>query len=120
MRVMVLVKATKESEAGVPPTAEALTAMDRFNEEIAAAGIVETLGGLMPSSHGVRVRIAGGARSFTDGPFVETKELVAGFMVLNVGSLEEALEWIRRAPITGDGDIEIRPLYGSEVFDAPT
>lgn len=119
MRVMVLVKATKESEAGVPPSAEALTAMERYNEELAAAGIVETLGGLMPSSHGVRVRSSGGALVVTDGPFLETKELVAGFMILNVASLEEVMEWVRRSPMQDDADVEIRPLYGSEVFDAP-
>jgi hypothetical protein len=120
MRVMVLVKATQDSEAGVPPSAEALTAMEKFNEELAASGIVETLGGLMPSSHGVRVRVAGGTRTIIDGPFAETKELVAGFMIMNVGSIEEVIEWIRRSPITIDGEVEIRPLYGSEVFDAPT
>ena len=120
MRVMVLVKATKDSEAGVPPSAEALTEMEKFNEELAAAGIVETLGGLMPSSHGVRVRCAGKTRTIIDGPFAETKELVAGFMIMNVSSIEEVIEWIRRSPATSDGEVEIRPLYGSEVFDAPT
>jgi hypothetical protein len=123
MRVMVLVKATKESdEAAVPPTAEAMKAMHRFNEELAAAGIVETLGGLKPSSHGVRVHFAGNTRTVTDGPFAETKELVAGFWIWNVASLEEAIAWVRRCPnpMPSDSDIEIRPFYGSEVFDAPT
>jgi len=119
MRVMLLVKANKDYEAGVPPSAEALTTMDRYNEELSAAGIVETLGGLMPSSHGVRVRYSGGALTITDGPFLETKELVAGFSIWNVGSLEEVMEWVRRCPMPGDAEVEIRPLYGSEVFDAP-
>src|SRR5271165_1327464 len=118
MRVMVLVKATTESEAGVMPSAELLTAMGRFNDEIAKAGILESGDGLKPSSHGVRVRFSGSARTVTDGPFLETKELVAGFWIWNVSSLEEAIEWVRRCPnpMPGDSDIEIRPFYSMEDF----
>lgn len=118
MRVMVLVKATNESEAGVMPSSELLTAMGRFNEELAKAGILESGGGLKPSSHGVRVRFSGSSRAITDGPFTETKELVAGFWIWNVGSLEAAIEWVRRCPnpMTSDSDIEIRPLFEMEDF----
>ena len=118
MRVMVMVKATNESEAGVMPSPELLTAMGRFNEELAKAGILGPCGGLKPSSHGVRVRFSGTARAVTDGPFVETKELVAGFWIWNVGSLEEAIEWVRRCPnpMMTDSDIEIRPFYEMEDF----
>ena len=118
MRVMVLVKATNESEAGVMPSPELLTAMGRFNEELAKAGILASGGGLKPSSHGVRVRFSGSARTIIDGPFAETKELVAGFWMWNVGSLEEAIEWVRRCPnpMMSDSDIEIRPLFEMEDF----
>jgi hypothetical protein len=118
MRVMVLVKATTESEAGVMPNAELLTAMGRFNDEIAKAGILETGAGLKPSAHGARVRFSGSARTVIDGPFTETKELVAGFWIWNVASLEEAIEWVRRCPnpMMSESDIEIRPLFGMEDF----
>ena len=119
MRVMVLVKATNESEAGVMPTPELLTAMGRFNEDLAKAGILGGIfGGLKPSSHGARVRFSGSARTVTDGPFAETKELVAGFWVWNVRSLEEAIEWAGRCPnpMTSESDIEIRPFYEMEDF----
>lgn len=118
MRVMVLVKATKESEAGTMPTPELLTAMGRFNEEIARAGILESGAGLKPSSHGVRVRFSGSTRTVTDGPFTETKELVAGFWIWNVASIEEAIAWVRRCPnpMLSDSDIEIRPLFEMEDF----
>jgi hypothetical protein len=118
MRVMVLVKATNESEAGVMPSAELLTAMGRFNEELAKAGILDSGGGLKPSSHGVRVRFSGSARTVIDGPFAETKELVAGFWIWNVASLEDAIEWVRRCPnpMTSESDIEIRPLFEMEDF----
>ena len=116
MRVMVFVKATKESEAGVLPSAELLTAMGRFNEALAKAGILESFDGLKPSSHGVRVRFSGDARTVIDGPFIETKELVAGYWIWKVGSLEEAIEWVRRCPnpMLTESDIEIRPVYGME------
>lgn len=119
MRVMVLVKATNESEAGVMPSPELLTAMGRFNEELAKAGILGGIfGGLKPSSHGARVRFSGSARTVTDGPFAETKELVAGFWIWNVRSLEEAIEWVRRCPnpMTNESEIEIRPFYEMEDF----
>ena len=118
MRVMVLVKATKDSEAGVMPTAELLTAMGRFNDELAEAGILGPFGGLKPSSHGVRVRFSGSTRTVIDGPFAETKELVAGYWIWNVGSLEEAIEWVRRCPnpMMSDSDVEIRPFYEMEDF----
>ena len=118
MRVMVLVKATAESEAGVMPSPELLTAMGRFNEEIAKAGILEAAAGLKASSNGVRVRFSGKTRTIIDGPFAETKELVAGYWIWNVGSLEEAIEWVRRCPnpMTSESDIEIRPLFEMEDF----
>ena len=118
MRVMVLVKATQESEAGVMPSAELLTAMGRFNEELGNAGVLEAAAGLKPSSQGVRVRFSGTARAVVDGPFAETKELVAGYWIWNVASLEEATEWVRRCPnpMTSESDIEIRPLFDMEDF----
>ena len=118
MRVMVLVKATAESEAGVMPSPELLTAMGRFNEEIAKAGILEAAAGLKASSNGVRVRFSGKTRTIIDGPFAETKELVAGYWIWNVGSLEEAIEWVRRCPnpMTSESDIEVRPLFEMEDF----
>lgn len=118
MRVMVLVKATTESEAGVMPSPELLTAMGRFNEELARAGIFEAAAGLKPSSNGVRVRFSGKSRTIFDGPFTEIKELVAGYWIWNVSSLEEAIEWVRRCPnpMTGESDIEIRPLFEMEDF----
>jgi hypothetical protein len=119
MRVMVFVKATADSEAGVLPSAELLAAMGRFNEALAEAGILDGPGeGLKPSSHGVRVRFSGDARSVTDGPFAETKELVAGYWIWKVSSLEQAIEWVRRCPnpMLSDSDIEIRPIYGMEDF----
>lgn len=118
MRVMVIVKGTNESEAGVMPSPELLTAMGRFNEDLAKAGILGPCGGLKPSSHGVRVRFSGSTRTITDGPFAETKELVAGFWIWNVGSLEEAIEWVRQCPnpMITDSDIEIRPFYEMEDF----
>lgn len=118
MRVMVLVKATAESEAGVMPSPELLTAMGRFNEEIARAGILEAGNGLKPSSHGARVRFSGSARTVFDGPFAETKELVAGYWIWKVGSMEEAIDWVRRCPnpMPGDSEIEIRPIFAMEDF----
>ena len=118
MRVMVLVKATQESESGAMPTTELLTAMGRFNEQLAEAGILEAAAGLKPSSQGVRVRFSGRSRTVIAGPFTETTELVAGYWIWNVGSLEEAVEWVRRCPnpMLSDSDIEIRPLFGMEDF----
>src|SRR5262245_6715883 len=120
MRVMVLVKATRKSEEGRPPQEKfekALADMGRFNEELAKAGILLAMGGLQPSSRGKRVRFAGEKRTVTDGPFAEAKELVAGFWLWQVKSMEEAVEWVRRCPEPMPGeesDIEIRPLYELE------
>lgn len=118
MKVMVMVKATTSSEAGEMPSEELLTAMGTFNEELVNAGIMLAGEGLQPSSRGVRVRFSGKDRLVTDGPFAETKELVAGYWLWNVDSLEQAIEWVRRCPnpMPEDSDIEIRPLYEMEDF----
>lgn len=121
MRVMVLIKADGKSEAGVLPDAELLTAMGRFNEELVDAGVMVAGEGLHPSSKGKRVRIAGDARTVIDGPFPETKELIAGFWIWEVASMEEAVEWVKRVPNPMPGtepEIEIRPVYGTEDFAA--
>jgi hypothetical protein len=119
MRVMVIVKATKDSEAGVLPSQELLTDMGRFNEELVRAGVMLAGEGLHPSSKGVRVRFGGGRSVVTDGPFTETKELIAGFWLWQVKSMEEAVEWIRRAPFKNGGEeIEIRPVFEAEDFGA--
>lgn len=113
MRVMVLVKATADSEAGLPPTPEMLAAMGRFNEALVEAGVLLAADGLKPSSHGKRVAFDGTSRLVTDGPFAETKELVAGFWLWQVKDMEEAVAWVRRCPnpMPGPSEIEIRPLY---------
>lgn len=118
MKVIVLVKATPDSEAGVMPTRELLTAMGEFNASLVKAGILLAGEGLHPSRQGKRVRFSGKARTVTDGPFAETKELVAGFWIWQVRSIEEAVEWVRRCPnpMLTDSDIEIRPLFGPEDF----
>jgi hypothetical protein len=118
MKVMVLVKATEDSESGVLPTQALLAEMGKFNEELVKAGIMLAGEGLRPSSQGKRVHFSGPKRTVTDGPFAETKELVAGFWVWQVRSIEEAVEWVRRCPnpMPGDSDIEIRPLYEMEDF----
>jgi hypothetical protein len=118
MKVTVLVKATPDSEAGVMPTRELLTAMGEFNESLVKAGIMLAGEGLQPSSHGKRVRFSGKSRTVTDGPFAETKELVAGFWIWQVRSIEEAVEWVKRCPnpMLTDSDIEIRPIFGPEDF----
>ena len=118
MKVTVLVKATQESEAGVMPTKELLTAMGEFNESLVKAGILLAGEGLKPSRLGKRVRFSGKTRSVTDGPFAETKELVAGFWIWQVRSIEEAVEWVKRCPnpMLTDSDIEIRPVFGPEDF----
>lgn len=117
---MVLVKATKESEDGVPPTAELLAAMGRYNESLVKAGILLAGEGLKPSREGKRVHFSGSTRLVTDGPFAETKELVAGFWLWQVRSIEEAVEWVKRCPnpMVRDSDIEIRPLFEPEDFGA--
>jgi hypothetical protein len=118
MRVMVLVKATKDSETGVMPTPTLLAEMGKFNEELIKAGIMLAGDGLRPSTQGKRVRFSGRNRTVMDGPFTETKELVAGFWLWQVRSIEEAVEWVKRCPnpMPGDSDIEIRPLYEMEDF----
>ena len=120
MRVMVMVKATPNSEKGLPPKEKfekALEAMGKFNDELAKAGVLLAMGGLQPSSKGKRVRFAGTKRTVMDGPFAEAKELVAGFWLWQVKSMEEAVEWVRRCPEPMPGeesDIEIRPLFEVE------
>ena len=120
MRVMVMVKATKESEAGQMPSTELLTAMGNFNEELVKAGVMLAGEGLRPSSKGKRVRFAGGKKTVVDGPFAETKELVAGYWLWNVKSMDEAVEWVRRCPnpMESDSEIEIRRVFEAEDFGA--
>ena len=120
MRVMVLVKATPESEAGQMPSTELLEAMGRYNEELTKAGIMLAGEGLHPSAKGKRVRFQGSERSVVDGPFAETKELIAGFWLWEVRSMDEAIEWVKRCPnpMDGEAEIEIRPLFEPEDFGA--
>ena len=121
MRVMVIVKATKNSEAGIMPGSELLAAMGKFNEELVKAGIMLAGEGLKPSSKGKRVKFAGKERAVIDGPFAETKELIAGFWLWQVRSLEEAIQWVKRCPDPMPGEeaeIEIRPLFEAEDFGA--
>ncbi|KAA0143263.1 YciI family protein [Gimesia chilikensis] len=123
MRVMVMVKASKSSEAGAMPSEELLTAMGNFNEELVKAGIMLSGDGLRPSSTGVRIRFSGAERTVIDGPFAETKELVAGYWVWKVKSMEEAIEWAKRCPnpMPEESDLEIRPFFEMEDFgDAMT
>lgn len=115
MRFMVFVKATAESEAGVMPTEQELTEMTRYNEELVKAGVLLAGEGLHPSSRGVRVRFEGGKPTVIDGPFAETKELVAGFWMLQVRSREEAIEWARRIPFR-EGEVEIRQVFEDDDF----
>ena len=119
MRVMVLIKADKDSEAGVMPSEKLLTDMGNFNEELVKAGIMLAGEGLQPSSKGKRVRFSGDKRSVIDGPFTETKELIAGFWLWQVKSMEEAMEWLKRCPDPMPGDesiIEVRPVFEAEDF----
>jgi hypothetical protein len=118
MRFMIIVKATKDSEAGVMPSEELLTAMGKYNEELAKAGMLLAGEGLQPSSKGARVRFSGPKRTVVDGPFAETKELVAGFWMWKVKSKEEAIEWVKRCPnpMPGDSEIEIRQVFEAEDF----
>ena len=115
MRVMVLVKADKDSEAGVMPDEKLLTDMTKFNEELAKAGVMLAGEGLHPSSKGARVRFSGGKKTVIDGPFAEAKELVAGFWLWQVKSLDEAIEWLKRAPFE-DTEVEIRPVFEAAEF----
>jgi len=120
MRFMIIVKATEESEAGGPPSPEMLEAMTAYNEKLFEAGIMKSANGLHPSSKGVRVTFAGDQRTVTDGPFAETKELVAGFWIWEIGSAEEAIEWVKQCPDPHPGSsesiIEIRPILEAEDF----
>ena len=121
MRVMVIVKATKNSEAGALPSEELLAAMGKFNEELVKAGVMLAGDGLHPSSKGKRVRFAGGKKTVIDGPFAEAKELVAGYWIWQVKSIDEAVEWVRRCPDPMPGEeseIEIRPVFEAEDFGA--
>ena len=116
MRVMVIVKASKESEAGQMPTEELLAQMGKYNEELANAGVMTAGEGLHPSSKGKRVRFSGTQRTVIDGPFAETKELVAGYWLWKVKSMDEAVEWLKKAPFDGGTEIELRPLFEADDF----
>jgi hypothetical protein len=118
MKVMVLVKATEDSEAGIMPTEQLLTEMGQYNEALVKAGIMLAGEGLHPSSKGARVRFSGTNRSVTDGPFAETKELVAGYWIWQVQSIAEAIEWVKRCPnpMPGESEIEIRPIFTADDF----
>ena len=118
MKVMVIVKATADSEAGVLPTPELMAAMGAYNEELVKAGIMLAGEGLKPSSAGKRMHFDGAARTVVDGPFTETKELIAGFWLWQVRSMEEAVEWLKKCPnpMFGPSDVDIRPLYEAEDF----
>jgi hypothetical protein len=118
MRVMVIVKADKDSEAGVLPNKEILTEMGKFNEELVKAGVMLAGEGLQRSSKGKRVRFSGAQRTVIDGPFTETKELIAGFWLWQVRSMEEAVEWLKRAPFGGGTEVEIRQVFEAEDFGA--
>lgn len=121
MRVMVIVKANEESEAGVMPSEQMLTEMGNYNEELVKAGVMLAGEGLHPSSRGARVRFSGRQATVIDGPFAETKELIAGFWLWQVKSLEEAIEWVKRMPNpdgADEGEIEIRPVFEAEDFGA--
>jgi hypothetical protein len=117
MRVMVIVKATRESESGALPSREILAEMGKFNEELVKAGVMLSAEGLHSSARGVRVRFGGGKSTVTDGPFTETKELIAGYWLWQVKSLDEAVEWIRRSPFRkGNEEVEIRRVFEAEDF----
>lgn len=118
MRVMVIVKATKDSEAGILPSNELLEAMGKYNEELANAGIMKSGDGLKPSSKGKRIAFDGASRTVYDGPFAETKELIAGFWIWEVKDMDEAVAWARRCPnpMPGPSELEIRPFYEMEDF----
>lgn len=118
MRVMVLVKANEESEAGVMPSEQMFTEMMKFNEALVKAGIMLAGDGLHPSARGKRVRFEGSKRTVIDGPFAETKELVAGFWIWEVRSMDEAVEWLKRAPFDGGAEVEIRPIFEAADFAA--
>jgi hypothetical protein len=116
MRVIVIVKASKESEAGHMPSQELLARMGKYNEELANAGVMAAGEGLQPSSKGKRVRFSGSQPTVTDGPFAETKELVAGYWLWKVKSMDEAVEWLKKAPFDQGAEVEIRPLFEADDF----
>lgn len=118
MRFMIIVKATQDSEAGIMPSEEMLTAMGAYNEQLVKAGIMLAGDGLHPSSKGARIRFSGAKRAVVDGPFAETKELIAGFWIWQCKSMEEAVEWVKRCPnpMLGDSEIEIRRIFEAEDF----
>jgi len=116
MRFMVIVKADKNSEAGIMPSREILTAMGKFNEELVKAGVMLAGEGLHPTSKGKRVKFSGGKHTITDGPFTESKELIAGFWLWQVRSMDEAVEWLKRSPFDGGTEIEIRQVFEPEDF----
>jgi hypothetical protein len=116
MRVMVIVKASKESEAGQMPNEEILAAMGKYNEDLAKAGVMLAAEGLHPTSKGKRVRFSGRQRTVLDGPFAETKELIAGFWLWQVKSMDEAVEWLKRAPFDEETEVEIRPVFEADDF----
>lgn len=120
MRVMVIVKATKDSEAGLPPSSELLEEMGKFNEQLVNAGIMKSGDGLKPSSHGKRIAFDGASRRVYDGPFAETKELIAGYWLWEVKDMDEAVAWAKRCPnpMPGPSELEIRPFYEMEDFAA--
>lgn len=118
MRFMILVKASPESEAGEMPSTELLTKMGQFNEELVEAGVMQAGEGLHPTSKGVRVKFTGDRRVVTDGPFAETKELLAGFWVWKCKSKDEAIAWLKRAPFDGGTEVELRPIFEAEDFGA--
>ena len=120
MRVMVIVKANKNSEAGIMPKEKLLADMGKFNEELVKAGVLLAADGLQPSSKGKRVRFSGDKRTVVDGPFAETKELIAGYWLWQVRSMEEAVEWVKRCPNPheGDSEIEIRQVFEAEDFES--
>lgn len=118
MRFMVIVKASKESEAGIMPSHDILAAMGKYNEELVKAGVMLAGEGLQPSSKGARIRFEGNKRTVTDGPFAETKELVAGFWLWQCQSKQEAIEWLKRAPFDGGTEVELRQIFEAEDFGA--
>ena len=118
MRVMVIVKANKESENGVMPSEKILTDMGKYNEELVKAGVMLAGEGLHPTSKAKRVRFSGADRTVIDGPFAETKELIAGYWIWKVKSMDDALDWLKRAPFDGGTEVEIRPVFETEDFGA--
>jgi len=116
MRVMVIVKASRESEGGATPDTKLLTEMGKYNEQLANAGIMLDGAGLHPSAKGKRIRFSGTTRTVIDGPFAETKELIAGYWLWKVKSMDEAVEWLKKAPFDGGTEIELRPIFENEEF----